>query len=116
MPGTHIYNNPRCSKSRQALELLNEHGVEADVVEYLKTPPDATTLSDILDMLGMEPRELMRSDEVEYRELGLDDASLTREQLIVAMAEHPRLIQRPIVIHDGKAALGRPPQQVLGIL
>ena len=116
MPGTLIYHNPRCSKSRQALELLNEHGVEADVVEYLKTPPDATTLSDILDMLGMEPRELMRSDEIDYRELGLDDASLTREQLIVAMAEHPRLIQRPIVIHDGKAALGRPPQQVLGIL
>lgn len=115
MPGTVIYHNPRCSKSRQTLELLNDRGVEADVVEYLETPPDAATLGNILDMLGLEPRELMRSNENEYRELNLDDASLTRAQLIAAMVEHPRLIQRPIVIHGGKAALGRPPEQVLGI-
>ena len=115
MPGTVIYHNPRCSKSRQTLELLNDRGIEADIVEYLRTPPDAATLSNILDMLGLEPRELMRSNEDAYRELGLDDASLTREQLIAAMAEHPGLIQRPIVIHEGKAALGRPPEQVLGI-
>ena len=116
MPGTVIYHNPRCSKSRQTLELLNECGVEAQVVEYLQTPPDATTLRGILDMLGIEPRELMRSDEPEYRDLNLDDASLSREQLIAAMVAHPRLIQRPIVVRDGRAALGRPPEQVLGIL
>jgi len=116
MPGTVIYHNPRCSKSRQTLELLNERGVEAQVVEYLQTPPDATTLRAILDMLGIEPRELMRSNEPEYRDLNLDDASLSREQLIAAMVAHPRLIQRPIVVRDGRAALGRPPEQVLGIL
>jgi len=115
MPGTVIYHNPRCSKSRQTLELLNDRGIEADIVDYLRTPPDAATLSNILDMLGLEPRALMRSNEDEYRELSLGDASLTREQLIAAMVEHPRLIQRPIVIHEGKAALGRPPEQVLGI-
>ena len=115
MPGTVIYHNPRCSKSRQTLELLNDRGIQADIVEYLKTPPDAATLGNILDMLGLEPRELMRTNEDEYRELNLDDASLTRAQLIAAMVEHPRLIQRPIVIHGGKAALGRPPEQVLGI-
>ena len=116
MPGTVIYHNPRCSKSRQTLELLNERGVEAQVVEYLQKPPDAPTLRGILDMLGIEPRELMRSDEPEYRDLNLDDASLSREQLIAAMVAHPRLIQRPIVVRDGRAALGRPPEQVLGIL
>lgn len=116
MPGTVIYHNPRCSKSRQTLELLNERGVEAQVVEYLQTPPDAATLRSILDMLGIEPRELMRSNEPEYRDLNLDDASLSREQLIAAMVSHPRLIQRPIVVRGGKAALGRPPEQVLGIL
>jgi len=116
MPGTVIYHNPRCSKSRQTLELLNERGVEAQVVEYLQTPPDAATLQSILDMLGIEPRELMRSNEAEYRDLNLDDASLSREQLIAAMVSHPRLIQRPIVVRGDKAALGRPPEQVLGIL
>jgi len=116
MPGTVIYHNPRCSKSRQTLELLNERGVEAQVVEYLQTPPDAATLRSILDMLGIEPRQLMRSNEPEYRDLNLDDASLSREQLIAAMVSHPRLIQRPIVVRGGKAALGRPPEQVLGIL
>jgi arsenate reductase len=116
MPATVIYHNPRCSKSRQTLDLLNEHGVDAEIVEYLKTPPDAETLERILDMLGLQPRELMRSNETAYRELGLDDASLSREQLIAAMVEHPKLIQRPIVIRGSKAALGRPPEDVLEIL
>jgi arsenate reductase (glutaredoxin) len=111
-----IYHNPRCSKSRQALEMLNEHGVDAEIIEYLKTPPDADTLGGILDMLGLQPRELMRHNEKEYRELGLDDASLSREQLIAAMVEHPRLIQRPIVIRGDNAALGRPPENILEIL
>jgi arsenate reductase len=116
MPATVIYHNPRCSKSRQTLDLLNEHGVDAEIVEYLKTPPDAEILERILDMLGLQPRELMRSNETAYRELGLDDASLSREQLIAAMVEHPKLIQRPIVIRGSKAALGRPPEDVLEIL
>jgi arsenate reductase len=116
MPATVIYHNPRCSKSRQTLELLNEHGVDAEVIEYLKRPPDAEMLGRILDLLGMQPRELMRSNEDEYRELGLDDAALSREQLIAAMIEHPKLIQRPIVIRGNQAVLGRPPEDVLEIL
>ena len=116
MAKTTIYHNPRCSKSRQTLELLNERGLDADVVEYLKTPPDAAELERILDLLRLEPRELMRTNEAEYTELKLDDASLSREQLITAMAAHPKLIQRPIVLNDGKAALGRPPESVLEIL
>lgn len=110
---TVIYHNPRCSKSRQTLELLNERGIDADVIEYLKTPPDEHMLEHILDLLGMQPRALMRTGEAEYRELGLDDPSLDRQQLIAAMVEHPQLIQRPIVVSNGRAALGRPPEDVL---
>lgn len=115
MPVT-LYHNPRCSKSRETLALLREQGVEPEVVEYLKTPPDAAVLSTLLDMLGLEPRQLMRTKEPEYKALGLDDPALTREQLIDAMAANPKLIERPIVIKDGRAALGRPPQAVLGVL
>ncbi|MGD8932247.1 MAG: arsenate reductase (glutaredoxin) [Chromatiales bacterium] len=111
-----IYHNPRCSKSRQALQLLKDHGVEPDVVEYLKTPPDRDTLERILNMLGLEPRDLMRKKEKEYKENNLTDPNLTRDQLIDAMLAHPKLIERPIVIKDGKAALGRPPEQVLEII
>jgi arsenate reductase len=111
-----LYHNPRCSKSRQTLQLLQEKGLEPEVVEYLKTPPDAATLEKILDMLGMQPRELMRTKEDDYKQLGLDDASLSREQLIQAMVEHPKLIERPILVKDGKAAIGRPPEQVLELL
>jgi arsenate reductase len=111
-----LYHNPRCSKSRQTLQLLQEKGLEPEIVEYLKTPPDAATLERILDMLGMQPRELMRKKEDEYAELGLDDPSLSRGQLIQAMVEHPRLIERPILVKDGKAAIGRPPEQVLELL
>ncbi len=111
-----IYHNPRCSKSRQTLQLLQEQGIEPRVVKYLDNPPSAEELAHILDLLGMEPRELMRRKEKEYRELGLDDPALTREQLIEAMVQHPRLIERPIVLANGKAALGRPPERVLDIL
>lgn len=111
-----IYHNPRCSKSRQALEMLDSRGVEADIVEYLKTPPDAGQLTEILDLLGMEPRDLMRSNESEYKDNKLDDPELSREQLIQAMVDYPRLIQRPIVLGNGKAALGRPPEKILEIL
>jgi arsenate reductase len=111
-----IFHNPRCSKSRQALELLRDRGVEPQIVEYLKTPPDAATLAQVLDLLGMEPRALMRTKEKEYKDKGLDDPSLSREALIAAMVAHPKLIERPIVVKDGRAALGRPPEQVLDLL
>jgi arsenate reductase len=111
-----IYHNPRCSKSRLTLQLLKDHGVEPEVVEYLKTPPDRATLERILDMLGLEPRDLMRKKEKEYKDNNLSDPNLTRDQLIDAMLAHPKLIERPIVIKDGKAALGRPPEQVLEII
>ncbi len=116
MSKTTIYHNPHCSKSRQTLELLDTHGVKADIVEYLKTPLNAEQLTEILGLLGMEPRELMRTNESEYKDNALDDAGLSREQLIQAMVDHPRLIQRPIVLSKGKAALGRPPENVLEIL
>jgi arsenate reductase len=111
-----IYHNPRCSKSRQTLELLREQGVEPEIVEYLNTPPSAKALDEILNLLGMEPRELMRRKEAEYKEQGLDDANLDRKALIAAMVTTPKLIERPIVLANGKAALGRPPEQVLDIL
>lgn len=113
---TTIYHNPRCSKSRQTLELLHERDIETDIIEYLKTPPNKAELEQLLDMLGLEPRQLMRTKEAEYKELGLDDESLSREALIEAMIANPKLIERPIVIHDGKAAIGRPPEKVLDIL
>ena len=111
-----IWHNPRCSKSRGTLELLRERGIEPTVVDYRENPPDARELARVLDLLGMQPRELMRCEEVEYTQLKLDDPALTREQLIAAMVAHPTLIQRPIVIANGKAAIGRPPVAVLEIL
>jgi len=111
-----IYHNPRCSKSRATLELLREQGIEPTIVEYLKTPPSQAELTRILKMLGMEPRELMRSKEAEYREQGLDNRDLKQKDLVKAMHDTPKLIERPIVVANGKAALGRPPEQVLEIL
>jgi arsenate reductase len=98
------------------LELLQTHGFEPTIIEYLKTPPDAKELNRILKLLAMEPRDLMRKKEAEYKEAGLDDPALDREALIKAMIDHPRLIERPIVLAKGKAALGRPPESVLEIL
>ncbi len=111
-----ILHNPRCSKSRQALQLLKDRGVEPEIVEYLKSPPDVAELGRILDLLGLAPRDLMRRKEAAYRELSLADPALGREALIAAMTENPILIERPIVLADGKAALGRPPERVLDIL
>jgi arsenate reductase len=111
-----IYHNPRCSKSRETLKLLQEKGASAEVIEYLKTPPSREELEQILAMLGLEPRELMRTKEKEYKELGLKEPGLSRDQLIDAMLEHPKLIERPIVIKDGQAAIGRPPEKVLETL
>ena len=111
-----IYFNPKCSKCRLSLELLEQQGQQVDIIEYLNTPPDAATLTAILDMLGMEPRELMRKREQEYTEAGLDNPALSRADLINAMIKYPRLIERPIVIKNGKAILGRPPEKILDIL
>lgn len=111
-----IYHNPRCSKSRQTLELLRHRGLEPMVVEYLKTPPTAAELDDILTRLGLEPRALLRKGEAVYREIGLDNPDLDRSALIAAMVAHPVLIERPIVLAHGKAAIGRPPENVLAIL
>ena len=111
-----IWHNPRCSKSRQTLELLTDRGIDPAIVEYLKTPPSPDELRDTLEMLGMAPRELMRRKEPPYKAGGLDDESLPDEALIQAMHEHPVLIERPVVFAGGKAALGRPPERILEIL
>ena len=112
-----IYHNPRCSKSRQTLAILEEKGKEPEIIKYLETPPTEDDLREIIRMLGLSSaRELMRRKEKEYRELGLDDPRKTEDELIAAMAAHPKLIERPIVIKDGKAALGRPPEKVIEIL
>jgi arsenate reductase len=111
-----LYHNPRCSKSRATLELLKSKGIEPNIVEYLKTPPTAAELDAILKQLGIEPRALMRKGESAYQEAGLDDPNLDRAALIAAMTEHPVLIERPIVLANGKAAIGRPPENVLNIL
>ena len=111
-----IYHNPRCSKSRQGLQLLKDNGIEPTIVEYLKTPLDAKILSDILDKLGMEPRDLMRKKEQDYRDNNLKDESLSRDDLIAAMIKFPKLIERPIVVSANRAALGRPPENILKIV
>jgi arsenate reductase len=110
-----IYHNPRCSKSRQTLALLQDKGIEPEIVEYLKTPPSAEEITDILQKLGIEARALMRTKEAAYKELGLAKVE-DEKALIAAMAENPVLIERPVVIKGSKAALGRPPEQVLEIL
>lgn len=111
-----IYHNPRCSKSRQTLALLEERGIKPHVVEYLRTPPSAVDIKDILAKLGMAPRDLMRKKEPPYTALGLADSNKTSAALIAAMVDNPVLIERPIVLAGGKAAIGRPPEDVLKIL
>ena len=105
-----IFHNPRCSKSRAAMQLLESNGTNPEVIEYLKQPPSVQELADTLDLLGLEPRALMRTREKAYKENKLDDPHLSRDELIKAMIEHPILIERPIVIHNGKAVDGRPPE------
>jgi arsenate reductase len=111
-----IYHNPRCSKSRQTLQLLEENGVQPNVVEYLKETPSKAELELVLNLLSLDPRDLMRKGETVYKELNLKDESLNRDQLVAAMLENPILIERPIVLANGKAAIGRPPESVLEIL
>ncbi|PWC15121.1 arsenate reductase (glutaredoxin) [Brenneria roseae subsp. americana] len=112
-----IYHNPRCSKSRETLALLQQHGIEPDVVRYLDTPPDADTLTRLIQQLGLNSaRDLMRKKEEIYQQLNLANASLTEAQLLQAMVDHPRLIERPIVVAGQQARIGRPPEQVLEIV
>jgi len=111
-----IYHNPRCSKSRATLALLEEKGVEPEIIEYLQTPPSRDEMIRILAGLGMEPRDLMRRKEEPYKALGLSDVEKNRDMLIDAMLENPILIERPVVVNGGRYALGRPPENVLEIL
>ena len=111
-----IYHNPECGTSRNTLAMIRNAGIEPHVIEYLKTPPDAATLGDILAKLGCPPRQLMRVKEAVYRELGLGDENLSDADLIQAMVDNPILIERPIVLAGDRAALGRPPEAVLAVL
>ena len=111
-----IYHNPRCSKSRQTLKLLEDNAIQPEVRLYLDEPPTAAELKKLLAALDLPARDLLRKGESEYKQLGLADKSLTDAKLVAAMAEHPRLIERPIVLRDGKAVLGRPPENVLTLL
>ena len=109
-----IYHNPRCGKSCETLALLKGRGIEPKIVEYLVTPPDASTLRRLLTQLGMTPRQLLRKKEA--AEAGLDKPGLSDDQIVEGMVEHPIVIERPIVVNGKKAALGRPPEKVLTIL
>ena len=111
-----IYHNPRCSKSRQTLQLLQSHNVDVTIVEYLKTPPPAETLHKILDGLQMKPRDLMRKRESPYKDEQLENPELSDDELIAKMIEHPILIERPIVVSGDKVKIGRPPEGVLEIV
>lgn len=111
-----IYHNPRCSKSRATLQLLEENALTPQVVRYLDTPPDADTLRELLTRLGISARELMRTGEPAYRDNGLEDTALSEEDLIAAMVKFPILIERPIVVLGDRAIIGRPPERVLELL
>jgi arsenate reductase len=110
-----IWHNPRCSKSRSAVALLEEKGVDAEVMKYLDTPPSKEELVEMLKMLGISARELMRTKETIYKELNLKDEN-NEDKLIEAMVDNPKLIERPIVIKDGKAAIGRPIENIVELL
>ena len=111
-----LYHNPRCSKSRQTLQLLEARGVKPKIVEYLNEPPSTAELRAILSKLGMKPRDLLRRGEARYAELKLNERALSDDALIELMVENPILIERPIVVSGNKAAIGRPPEKVLEIL
>ena len=112
---TTIYHNPRCSKSRQTLALLQEQGIEPDIIEYLTSPPSEAELDGILTKLGMEPEVLMRKGEDEYKQ-HFKGRDLSRAETISLMVQYPKVIERPIVVNGSKAAVGRPPESVLEIL
>lgn len=111
-----LYHNPRCSKSRNALELLEQRGLTPSVIRYLETPPSADELKQILARLGISPRQLLRSGEEDYKNLNLADPTLSDGQIIDAMVAHPKLIERPILVAGDVAVIGRPPEKILEIL
>ena len=111
-----LYHNPRCSKSRAALAILREHQIQPRVVEYLKTPPDARALKELLRKLGLKPRDILRDGEAEYAALKLDDANQRDDELIDAIVQHPILLQRPIVVRGNRAVVARPPDRVKELL
>lgn len=112
MNDTVMFHNPRCSKSRETLSLLEAQGVQPTIVRYLETPPSAEELDRVLTQLGMEPQELMRTKEDRYAELGLAGKELSRAEAIRVLVENPILIERPIVVRGGKAVIGRPPERI----
>ena len=115
MANVTIWHNPKCSKSRDSFRLLEERGIDAEVIKYLDTPPTKEELKEVLKMLGIAPRELMRTKEALYKELHLDEET-DDEKLIEAMVSNPKLIERPIVIKEGKAMIGRPLEKVLELI
>ena len=113
MPCFKIYHNPRCSKSRQTLELLQQNGAEVEIIEYLKTPPSETQLKFLLKALALKPDDLMRRKEAEFSQCGLDQPGLSDAQKIALMVANPKVIERPIVVREESAVIGRPPENVL---
>ena len=111
-----LFHNPRCSKSRGALDLLRERGVAPEILPYLEQPPSVDELRALVRLLGLPARALLRTGEAEYAQLGLDDPTLDEDALLAAMHAHPRLIERPIFVHGGRAVIGRPPERVLELL
>ncbi|MFQ5603204.1 MAG: arsenate reductase (glutaredoxin) [bacterium] len=116
MNPSQIWHNPRCSKSRQALALLTESGVQVEIVKYLETAPDTKQIKQVLKLLGVPPRDLMRKNETVYKELNLKDPGLTDDAVIDAMVKTPILIERPVFLYQGQAVIRRPPEKVLEIL
>ncbi|ARN74899.1 arsenate reductase (glutaredoxin) [Oceanicoccus sagamiensis] len=116
MSSVTIYHNPRCSKSRQTLQLLEDNGLSPEIVLYLDTPPSTDDINGLLKKLAISPRELLRKGEDAYKENNLKDTSLSDAELVAAMAAHPKLIERPIVVKGSKAVLGRPPENVLALV
>lgn len=111
-----IYHNPRCSKSRKTLEIIQEQGHSPEIIKYLETPPSVEEITSVLRLLNLKPRQLMRKSEAEYKDNGFADESLTDAQLIQLMHQFPKVIERPIVLNNGKAVIGRPPESVLDII
>jgi len=111
-----IYHNPRCSKSRQTLQLLNENGVEPEIVEYLKDVPSKDELKNVVTYLGVNPRDILRKKEADYKESGLNNDNLSDDEVLDIMTQYPKVIERPIVVNGSKAAIGRPPENVLKII
>ena len=108
-----IYHNPRCSKSRATLELLRDRGIEPEIIEYLKTPPAAEALRELIDKLGLQPRDIIRTGEAEFKQAGIDLAGADEDTIVALIGDHPNVLQRPIVETARAARIGRPPEQVL---